>query len=150
MIPSYSSPMASLNQYMPDWNTPRSGLLGMVDTSPNVAPPIARPVTAQADFKPSFMQGLTGYTDQEGIKTDGWGGLALGAASALGGAFMGMKQYGMAKQQLSESKRQFDMNYGAQRQTINTELEDRQRARVASNPSAYQSVGDYMNQNKVR
>lgn len=125
MIPTFNSPMASLHKYVPNWN-------------------------ATPQYEPTMLQQITGYTDKDGIKTEGWGGLALGAASALGGAFMGMKQYGVAKQQLAESKRQFDVNYGAQRQLINTELEDRQRARVASNPSAYQSVGTYMNENKVR
>lgn len=80
---------------------------------------------------------------------NGWGGLALGAAGGLASAFMGMKQFGLAKQTLAENKRQFQMNYDAQKQTTNTRLEDRQRARVASNSGAYQSVGDYMGANKV-
>jgi hypothetical protein len=63
--------------------------------------------------------------------------------------FMGMQQYGLAKKTLEESKRQYDQNYSAQRQTVNTQLEDRQRARVASNPGAYQSVSDYMSQNRI-
>lgn len=80
----------------------------------------------------------------------GWGGLALGGAQALGSAYLGMKQYGIAKKTLEEGRRQFDMNYDAQRRTTNSALEDRQRARVASNAGAYQSVGDYMNQNGIR
>ena len=80
---------------------------------------------------------------------NGWGGLALNAAGGLASTFLGMKQYGLAKQTLAENKRQFDQNYAAQRQTTNTRLEDRQRARVASNPGAYQSVGDYMATNGV-
>lgn len=81
---------------------------------------------------------------------NGWGGLALNAAGGLASAFLGMKQYGLAKKTLEENKRQFDMNYAAQRQTTNTRLEDRQRARVASNANAYQSVGDYMAVNGIR
>ena len=80
---------------------------------------------------------------------NGWGGLAVNAAGGLASAFLGMKQYGLAKQTLEENKRQFGLNYAAQRQTTNTRLEDRQRARVASNANAYQSVGDYMNQNRI-
>ena len=60
-----------------------------------------------------------------------------------------MKQYGLAKKTLEENKRQFQMNYDAQKQSTNTRLEDRQRARVASNSGAYQSVGDYMAANKI-
>ena len=81
---------------------------------------------------------------------NGWGGLALGGASGLASTIMGMKQYGLAKKSLAENKRQFQLNYDAQKQTTNTRLEDRQRARVASNAGAYQSVGDYMGTNGIR
>jgi hypothetical protein len=94
--------------------------------------------------------GILGSTDANGVRTQGWGGLALGGAQALGSLYMGMKQYGLAKETLANNKAQFERNFAAQRQTTNSALEDRQRARVASNPGAYQSVGDYMNQNEVR
>lgn len=81
---------------------------------------------------------------------NGWGNLALGAAGGLASTFLGMKQYGLAKKSLAENKRQFQLNYDAQKQTTNTRLEDRQRARVASNAGAYQSVGDYMGTNGIR
>lgn len=80
----------------------------------------------------------------------GWGGMALGGASAIMSGIMGMKQYGLAKDALAENKRQFALNYDAQKATTNTQLQDRQRARVASNAGAYQSVGDYMNQNGIK
>ena len=85
-----------------------------------------------------------------GTRTDGWGGLALGAASSLLNGWMGMQQYGLAKKQLSEGKRQFDMNWDAQKATTNSALEDRQRARVASNPGAYESIDSYMNRNGIK
>lgn len=94
--------------------------------------------------------GMMSSTNGQGVTTQGWGGPALGAANGLLSAFMGMKQYGLAKDSLAESKRQFGLNYDAQRTTTNTQLEDRQRARVASNGSAYQSVGDYMSQNGIK
>jgi len=89
-------------------------------------------------------------SEKDGVKTQGWGGLAVGAASGLLNSYMGMKQYGMAKDNLAESKRQYDSNYAAQKTTTNASLEDRQRARVASNDGAYQSVGDYMNKNGIK
>lgn len=97
---------------------------------------------------PSFLDGMLGST-VNGVTTQGWGGLALGAAQGIGNAWMGMKQYGLAKDQLAQSKKQFDLNFGAQQKTTNAALEDRQRARVASNPGAYQSVGDYMKKNGI-
>lgn len=91
----------------------------------------------------------TGFFDGA-LGPNGWGGLALNAAGGLTSAFLGMKQYGLAKQTLAENKRQFQLNYDAQKQTTNTRLEDRQRARAASNANAYQSVGDYMAVNGIK
>lgn len=79
----------------------------------------------------------------------GWGMPALSVAQGAFNAWMGMKQYGLAKAQLAESKQQFNLNYDAQRTTTNAQLRDRQMARVASNPGAYQSVGDYMQLNGI-
>jgi len=79
-----------------------------------------------------------------------YGGLALGALQGAGNLFMGMKQYGMAKDALSESKRQFGLNYDAQRNLTNSRLEDRQRARLAANPNAHKSVDEYMNQYGIK
>jgi hypothetical protein len=101
--------------------------------------------TEPNSWMPDWLKGAIGTKE-----APGWGGLAVGAGSALMSGFMGMQQYGLAKKQLAESKRQFDMNWGAQRQMVNSQLEDRQRARVASNPGAYQSVGSYMSQNGIK
>lgn len=90
-----------------------------------------------------------GLFDNFGGK-DGWGNTAISGIGALASTFLGMKQYGLAKKTMEENKRQFQLNYDAQRQMTNTRLEDRQRARVASNAGAYQSVGDYMATNGVR
>ncbi len=89
-------------------------------------------------------------TDKQGVTTQGVLGAGLGAAQGVMNAWMGMKQYGLAKKTLAENTRQFNLNYDAQRQTTNAQLEDRQRARVASNSGAYQSVGDYMGAHAVR
>ena len=78
-------------------------------------------------------------------------GLGMGADMLLGLGKLGLgfKQYGQAKKQLKFARNSFNKNYAAQRQTTNASLRDRQSARVASNPGAYQSVGDYMQQNQV-
>jgi hypothetical protein len=94
--------------------------------------------------------GVIGSTDANGLKTDGWGGLALGTATGLGGLYLGMQQYNLAKDALANNKAQFERNFAAQKTTTNANLEDRQRARVASNGGAYQSVGDYMSQNGIK
>ena len=78
-----------------------------------------------------------------------WTKLGLQGLASLGGLYLGMKQYGLQKQALNNARDQWNKNYEAQRKTINSQLEDRQRARVASNPTAYQSVGDYMNKYRI-
>lgn len=101
-------------------------------------------------FEPSFMQSMMGWTDPaSGIKTMGFAGPAMSGLSSLVSGFMGMSALKEARAARAQQQKQFDMNYGAQRTLTNSMLEDRQRARVASNPGAYQSVGDYMTQNKV-
>ena len=99
---------------------------------------------------PGFLDGMLGWTGTDKVQHQGWAAPAVAGASSLANLFIGMKQYGLAKDSLAEDKRQFGMNYDAQRTTTNSQLEDRQRARVASNPGAYQSVGAYMTQNGVR
>lgn len=160
------------NQYGDDWGSLAQfgGISGYGNSSPDV-PPIGGGMTYQGG--PDLINqmdgptgggaatggmldwlkssGFSGSTDTKtGIKTDGWGGMALGVAQGLGSAYMGLKQYGMAKDQLAFQKSAFNKNYAAQRQATNTGLEDRQRARVASNAGAYDSVGNYMNKNGIK
>lgn len=97
----------------------------------------------------NWWDGMFGGKNVDGSVNPNYGGMALGVAQGLGSMFMGMKQYGLAKDQLKQGKEQFNKNYAAQRTTTNSALEDRQRARVASNGSAYESVGDYMNKNRI-
>lgn len=96
----------------------------------------------------NFMGGMLGGKNADGTSYNGWGGMALGAAQGLAGAYMGMKNYGLAKQSLAQGKEQFERNYAAQKTTTNSALEDRQRARVASG-SGYESVDSYMNKNRI-
>lgn len=93
--------------------------------------------------------GMFGGTDDRGVVTKGWAPAALGIGQAIMGGIQGQRSQKLAESQFKEGKRQFDLNYGAQRQGINTQLEDRQRARVASNPGAYQSVSEYMDKNRI-
>jgi hypothetical protein len=95
----------------------------------------------------NFLQRIGFLGNKEGA---GWGGLALGGIQGAANLFMGMKQYGMAKDALNQAKEQYNKNYAAQKTTTNASLEDRQRARVASSPNAYISVDEYMAQNGIK
>lgn len=105
--------------------------------------------TPRGNTGSSWWDSLFDKTDANGIKTQGMAMPAISAASALMSGILGWKQLGVQKDALKQSKKEFEMNWGAQQKTINSQLEDRQRARVASNPNAYQSVGDYMNKNGI-
>jgi len=94
--------------------------------------------------------GFLTSTDQKGLTTQGWGNMAFAAGQGLLNAYTGMKQLDLYKDQLAFQKEAFNKNYEAQRSTINSQLEDRQRARVASNSGAYQSVGEYMDKNRIK
>lgn len=73
----------------------------------------------------------------------------LGAAQGLANLYFGFQNFKLAKDSFKESKRQFELNFGAQKKLTNSQLADRQRARVAANPGAYQGVEEYMNQNGI-
>lgn len=93
--------------------------------------------------------GIIGGTNADGTKFDGWGSPAIGLLQALNAFSMGNRQLKMHKTMLDDARNQFAMNYGAQRQTMNTRMEDRQRARVAANPAA-ESVESYMARNRIK
>lgn len=107
------------------------------------------PGSVAQGFQPSFMDGMLGYRGADGTQFGGWGGMALGAANGILGAYTGFKNLGLFKDQLAQSKKQFEINFGAQQKLTNSRLEDRQAARVASNPTAYESVGSYMKKNGI-
>lgn len=95
----------------------------------------------------SFMKNLLGYKDPlTGESTPSLGQFGLNVGNGLFNAYMGMQKYNLAKDSFAENQRQFNLNLANQTKLTNSRLADRQAARVASNPNAYQSVGTYMNQ----
>jgi hypothetical protein len=157
---------------MANWATPTlPGLVPnapMMSLDPSQQNPLVAPNPSASLFDPAragvpdFSMSLTNTTTPNSWMPDwlkgavgtkeapGWGGMAVGAAGSLASLFMGMKQYGLAKETLAQNKAQFDQQYTAQKQLTNTQLEDRQRARVASNPGAYQGVAGYMSQYGIK
>lgn len=93
----------------------------------------------------SWFDGMVGTKE-----TPGWGGMAMGAASGISSAMLGWGQYNLAKDTLAQHKQEYAANYDAQKRTTNASMEDRQRARIASNAGGYQSVGDYMSKNGIK
>ena len=96
-----------------------------------------------------FLSSLMGSSSDKGAApTEGWAGAAASGMGSLFNLYSGMKEFGLAQDQFDEAKRQYNQNYNAEVKSYNTNLEDRQAARVAANPGAYQSVSEYMNKNR--
>lgn len=95
----------------------------------------------------SFLKWLQGFFGSQ--ENPGVGAYGLDALSTFGDLYTGIQGARNSKKQLSEMKRQFDLNYANQRKNYNTQLQDRQAARVAANPGAYQSVTQYMQKNGI-
>lgn len=148
-----AQPMFNYETDMPGL-MPTSAPLGYTPTNAQIMQGIDPGNTANPSMWQDLKQwttdsGFVGSKDANGMQTGGWGGIAMGAAQGLGSLYLGMQQYNLAKDTLANSKAQFERNFAAQKTTTNSRLEDRQRARVASNANAYQSVGDYMAKNGV-
>jgi len=91
-----------------------------------------------------------GWTDPKtGISNQGYAAPVLGAIGGIAQSWLGMKQLGLAEEQFDFKKDAWQKEYNNQTTLTNARLRDRQSSRVAANPGAYQSVGDYMNQNRV-
>lgn len=72
------------------------------------------------------------------------GQLGLGAANGLLNGYLGFRGLSQAKNQARQAQQNWDKQWSANVKSTNAALSDRQAARVASNPNAYESVDSYM------
>ena len=84
---------------------------------------------------------LGGNGDMSGLQM---GQLGLGGVNSLLQGYLGFQNLSLAKKQYQSQLDQFNKQWAANKKLTNASLADRQAARVASNPNAYQSVDDYM------
>ena len=66
------------------------------------------------------------------------------------GAWNGMQQNKLMRENMNQQAGQFREQMDLSKQNINRNIEDRQRARVASNAQAYESVDSYMKKYGVK
>lgn len=97
----------------------------------------------------SFLQQAFGGKLGDGTSTTGYVSPLLNLVSSGLAGYLGLKQLGLAEDSLNFQKEAFNKQYAAQQTLTNNELRDRQAARVASNPTAYQDVNSYMAANAV-
>lgn len=89
----------------------------------------------------SFLDSILGNSDMTGLQM---GQLGLGGVTSLLNGYLGFQNLSLAKKQYQSQLDQFNKQWDANKKLTNASLADRQAARVASNPNAYQSVDDYM------
>ena len=103
----------------------------------------AAPISASSgsgSFLDSILGGFGGG-EMSGLQM---GQLGLGGVNSLLQGYLGFQNLGLAKKQYQSQLDQFNKQWDANKKLTNASLADRQAARVASNPNAYQSVDDYM------
>lgn len=103
---------------------------------------------AKTGYQPTFGDKMFGYQDgnvQYGAMAPG----LLQGAGSIAQSILGWGQLGEAKRQNAFTQDAWQKQYDNQATLTNASQRDRQSARVAAAPGAYQSVGEYMQQNKV-
>lgn len=111
---------------------------------------------SDTDGTNAFMEGLTSIF---GTPTNANNEVIAGAKSPFGhamsglsdafGIYGGLKQIGLAKDMFNFSRDFSLANLRNEATLTNAQLRDRQAARVAANPAAYQDVNSYMQQSGV-
>ena len=101
---------------------------------------------APTEYVPGIADKLRDFNSQYGATVTG----GLQAAAGLWGAYNGMQQTKLAKQQMANSLNQWNKNYANQVASYNTRLEDRQNARYAAQGANQQDPSSYMDKNRLK
>ena len=145
-------PLSNLFSAISNFGTPSTGMYRTTTPEYPLLPGQASsiPLLESLEVSPHLQLGAmpTANYTAPGIGgfLQNYGGTLLGGIQGLGNLFMGMKQYGLAKDALKESKRQFELNYDAQRKLTNARLGDRQDARRAADPERHMTREEYLAQ----
>lgn len=111
-----------------------------VPITPNMAGSSISSTAAPNSFNTPTVTGALG-TGMSGLQL---GQLGLGAANGLLNGYLGFQNLSLAKNQARQAQQNWDKQWSANVKNTNAALSDRQAARVASNPNAYESVDSYM------
>lgn len=159
---NYTDPYAGMASWSYDnpatYSNPNNPVMfGGNSTNPNTGfaswtPAMENPNMLWADtaqINPTANPGannLRNFNSQYGSTIVG----GLQAASGLWGAYNGMQQTKLAKQQMANSLNQWNKDYANQVASYNTRLEDRQNARVAAQGAHQQDTASYMAKNQLK
>ena len=132
--------MASWSYDNPATNT-NSAIAGL-----DISQTMPTNLIASSEYMPGITDKLRDFNSQYGSTITG----GLQAAAGLWGAYNGMQQTKLAKQQMANSLNQWNKSYDNQVASYNTRLEDRQRARVTAQGDYQQDVDSYMAKNRLK
>lgn len=118
--------MPNLGGYS-DWNT-NTNALSFNNPTPQMG------TTATPPAGGGFFGNMSSY--EKGLA-------GIQALQSILGAYNGIKANSLAKKQFSFQKNAWNTQWDAQRKTVNAQFEDRQKQRVARDPSAL-GVNEYM------
>jgi len=143
---SWFNPQTPMNYSVPQTNM-FEGMGGINDTSQSWGN--FGNSTGNSPGKVNSSWSALGGKNDDGSTTNGFLMPGLQAVGGLANAWLGFQQQSLAKKQFAFQKSAFTQQYNQQAQSMNTQLADRQAARVDAGGN-YQSVGDYMNDNKIQ
>ena len=138
--------LSAANSSLPQLQSPFNAFYQA--TNPTYAASLCYGMTADANAgaSTSLLGNVNDWLANNASLVSAGSGLLTGGL----GAWNGWNQNKLIEKQLSQQASQFNQQMQLQKQTINRNLEDRQAARVASNPNAYASVKDYMDKYGVK
>ena len=128
----YTNRYTGMDSWGPELENPNTLWVDMSQTNPAAVP--------------GFADKLRNFNSQYGSTITG----GLQAAAGLWGAYNGMQQTKLAKQQMANSLNQWNKSYNNQVSSYNTRLEDRQNARVAAQGNYQQDTASYMAKNRLK
>lgn len=143
----------SINQYKPD--DPWGSMVPSLNNNPYSVDSMGIPMNEVMQQVPTDSSWLTrtsffgGKDPSTGMMNVGWGPTLFNMGKGIFDGWMGLQALDLAKDNLNFQKDSFSKQFENQRTLTNARLRDRQMARVAGNPNAYQSVDEYMRQNGV-
>ena len=94
------------------------------------------------------LLGNTKMVDGKEVRTDGWGGLALGGAKGIFDAYNSMQTFGLAKEMFESQKHFANANLQNGQKSYNTQIEGRHRAMADGNRNV-ESTDSYMAKHRL-
>jgi len=134
MNPSYAGQPVPQQAYAPG-SSVFDGMVGATNSVGN---------TSAGTYAPPVWNSWEGFMGTK--ETPGWGMAGLTAAQGINSFFGGRNMAKQADRSMKENKRQFQLNFDAQRNMTNSQMADRQNARLAANPNAFLATPEYMKQ----